>query len=94
MSGAGELMPPELRDLLSADDGDTLTTAGLDRMEQAFGAATFEGKLVLLRDLRRAFGSVDPFPGLVDHPLFSGMFGQEQEVMERLLLRFHAQVLK
>ena len=94
MSGAGELMPSELRDLLSADDDDTLTTAGLDRMEQAFGAATLEGKLVLLRDLRRAFGSADPFPGRIDHPLFSDMFGQEQEAMERLLLRFHAQVLK
>lgn len=92
--GADELMPPELRDLLLADDDDTLTTAGLDRMEQAFGAATFEGKLVLLRDLRRAFGRVEPFPGRIDHPLFPGMFDQEQEVMERLLLRFHAQVLK
>ena len=94
MWGAGELMPPELRDLLLADDDDTLTAAGLARMEQAFRSAPFEGKLVLLRDLRQAFGSADPFPGRVDHPLFSGMFGQEQEVMERLLLRFHAQVLK
>jgi hypothetical protein len=92
--GTGELMPPELRDLLLADDDNTLTVSGLARMEQNFRSAPFEGKLVLLRDLRQAFGSADPFPGRVDHPLFSGMFGQELEVMERLLLRFHAQMLK
>lgn len=93
MLGAGNLLPSELRDRLFAWDEDELTDTDLGKMERDFSSASFEGKLALLRDLRQAFHRASSSE-MGDNPFFSGFFEDDTETMERLLFRFHKQVLK
>lgn len=93
--GAGDLLSPELRDRLFAENEDDLTEAGLKKMEQDFSSASFEDKLALLRDIRQAFQRASH--KIDDEFFYSGLFDDDDddiEEIENLLVRFHKQVLK
>ncbi|MBM9536003.1 hypothetical protein [Desulfobulbus alkaliphilus] len=94
--GCGDLLTPELRGQL-INKGDR-GGSGFDQkqMEADFSAASFEGKLVVLRDLRKAWHDT-PSWGESDDPLAPDFFfdqDEDDDGVESLLLRCHRQVLK
>lgn len=94
LRGTGHLVPEALCRQLLDDDELLPTAADLKKMAADFAAAPFEGKLVLLRDLRQALDTAAAQGPGID--FFFGDFFEDNEVeaMARLLLRFHVQLVK
>ncbi len=93
MEGAGKQLPQDLLDRLFADDDAVLSEEDLEKMAQDFSSAPLEGKLTLLSNLRQAFHKASSME-MGGNPFFSNFFDDDTEEMERLLIRFHKQVLK
>jgi hypothetical protein len=94
LEGCGDLLTPELRGQLLSGGERGVSRLDQQQIEADFTAASFEGKLIVLRDLRRACheapsrgGYGDPFA-----PGFSS--GQDRDGTESLLLRCYKQLLK
>jgi hypothetical protein len=94
MEGCGDLLTPELRGQLLSGGERGASRLDQEQIEADFTAASFEGKLIVLRDLRRACHEApswgeygDPFA-----PDFSS--GQDGDGTDSLLLRCYKQMLK
>lgn len=94
MEGCGDLLTPELRGQLLSGGERGASRLDQEQIEADFTAASFEGKLIVLRDLRRTCHEA-PSWGEYDDPFapdFSS--GQDGDGTESLLLRCYKQVLK
>ena len=94
MHAARPLVSNELFDLLFAEEDGTLTDGALRTMEQAFPDASFERKLALLRDVRRAFDH-QPHRELDVNPFFAEFLANPpNKEIERLLISFYKGTLQ
>ena len=94
LEGCDPLLTPELRGRLLSGGERGVSLLDEEQIEADFTAASFEGKLVVLRDLRKACHD-GPSWGEGGDPFAPDFFSdQDEDGVENLLLRCHKQVLK
>lgn len=91
--GLGDALSPELRTLLMAGEDGPPGKERLVGLDRDFAAASLEGRLVLLRDLRHAFHREASRWGAVSL-LLEGSLGNDPEPMQRLLIRWYGAIVE